>query len=209
MLRKTPAYIGLALLFLGIFCATSYAKTWIVGQTGTPCPNAQYTTVTDAVNAAAPGDVIAICPALHPEQLIITKPLTLRGPTVNGVSRVLLQPALAANFGGLPFEAVIATVNTNGVTIENLAVDASNNTVNGCTPSLAAIHYYNSSGTVDHNAIFGAQLANPQSYGGGPPVATASEFRSMPTSPALSVSRLSTTVSTTTPRTQSTRSAQA
>jgi len=169
VLRRMHAHVGLALLFIGTFCATSPAKTWVVGQPSTPCPGAQYSTITDAVNAAAPGDVVAICPALYAEQLVITKPLTLRGLTVNSVSRVLLQPALVANFGGLPFEAVIAVVNTNGVTIENLAVDASNNTVSGCTPNLAAIYYYNSSGTVDHNAISGAQLANPLSCGGGPP----------------------------------------
>jgi len=142
------------------------AKTRIVGQPGTPCPKATYTQITDAVVAAAPGDVIEICPALYPEQLIISKPLTLRGLTVNGVGRVLLQPSLAAGFGGLSFEAVIAVTNTNNVTIENLAIDASMNTVSGCAgASLAGIHYYNSSGTVENNAIFGAQVANPQSCG--------------------------------------------
>jgi hypothetical protein len=85
---------------------------------------------------------------------------------VNGVGRVLLQPALVPNFGGLPFEAVIAVTNTHDVTIENLAIDASNNTVVGCAgAALAGIHYYNSSGRVEKNAIFGAQVANPQSCG--------------------------------------------
>jgi nitrous oxidase accessory protein NosD len=164
MLRRTQTHVGLALLFLATFGATSSGKTLIVGQPGTPCPNAQYTTITGAVNAANAGDVVAICPALYPEQLIITKPLTLRGLTVNGVDRVLLQPALVAGFGGLPFEAVIAVTNTRDVTIENLAIAGSNNTVSGCAgASLAGIHYYNSSGRVENNAIFGAEVANPQS----------------------------------------------
>jgi nitrous oxidase accessory protein NosD len=166
VLSRTLIRVGLALLFVAAFGATSYGKTLIVGQPGTPCPNAQYTTITDAVNAASPGDVVAICPALYAEQLVISKPLTLRGLTVNGVGRVLLQPSLVPNFGGLSFEAVIAVTNTHDVTIENLAIDASNNTVVGCAgPALAGIHYYNSSGKAENNAISGAEVADPQTCG--------------------------------------------
>lgn len=68
--------IALAVLFLGTLCS---AWTLRVGKPNTACPNAQYTTIAAAVDAAAPGDVIEICPALYPEQLIISKPLTLRG----------------------------------------------------------------------------------------------------------------------------------
>jgi nitrous oxidase accessory protein NosD len=117
------------------------------------------------VNAATPGDVIAICPALYPEQLIITIPLTLRGVSTdvkgNEVKRVLLQPTLR-NVRGLPVQAVITVMNTVGVTIENLAIDASKNSASGCNPSLAAVHYFNASGSVVNNSLFGAQLATPQ-----------------------------------------------
>jgi parallel beta-helix repeat protein len=133
-----------------------------VGQPNTPCPNAQYQTITDAINAANPGDTIQICPALYPEQLVITKPLTLLGIGVQGVGRVLLQPPSLVPVGLLPFEAVISVVNTTGVTIQNLSIDASNNTVATCTVGLAGIHYYNSSGTVDSNVILGARLTDPQ-----------------------------------------------
>ena len=77
------------------------SKTLTVGTSQSGCPNAQYTTIAAAVTAAAPGDVIEICPALYPEQLVISKPLTLRGIEVNGVKRVLLQPTLA-DIQGLP-----------------------------------------------------------------------------------------------------------
>jgi len=79
MVRKNLAHVGLALLFLGMFCTKSSAATLRVGHPNTSSPNAHYTTITAALNAAAPGDVIEICPALYPEQLIIAKPLTLRG----------------------------------------------------------------------------------------------------------------------------------
>jgi nitrous oxidase accessory protein NosD len=183
-MRKPLTHARLAILFLGTFCATTSVaradeRVRIVGQPNTPCPNAQYTTINDAVNAADPGDVIEICPALYPEQLTITKRLTLRGRRVNGVNRVLLQPTSMSPavgvdnaVGGLPFEAVITVMYTHGVTIQNLAIDASKNNVTGCTPLVAGIHYYNSSGEVENNAISGAQVtgctgANALLFGSG------------------------------------------
>lgn len=166
MVRNALTHIVLALLFLGIFCAASSAAPWtttvrVVGQSSTSCPNPQYATITEAVNAASPGDEIDICPALYAEQLIITKPLTLRGLEVDGVKRVLIQPSSLVVVDGLGFVAVITVMNTWGVTIENLAVDAGKNGVSSCAPGLAAIHFHNASGTVRDNAIFGAQLTNP------------------------------------------------
>ncbi len=155
-----------ALSLLVSVCAIAHAeKTLTVGKSTTDCPNAKYTTIGSAVVAAAPGDVIEICPALYPEQLVISKPLTLRGVrdslAGNEVNRVLLQPSLQ-DIQGLPVEAVITVMNTWGVSIENLAIDASQNSVQGCTPQLADIHFHNASGRVDDDALFGAQLANPQ-----------------------------------------------
>ncbi|HXW91084.1 MAG TPA: hypothetical protein VEK33_11105, partial [Terriglobales bacterium] len=166
MLRKLLTHIGLAVLFIGTVCATSSAGTRIVGKPNTSCPNAQYTTITAAVNVAAAGDVIEICPALYAEQLIITKPLTLRGISVDDteltppvtVKRVLVQPSPLQDLEGLPVEAVITVMNTSGVTIENLAIDASNNSVSGCTPQLADVHFFNASGSVANSALSGAQL---------------------------------------------------
>jgi nitrous oxidase accessory protein NosD len=161
---------GLVLLLLGTLCS---ATTLRVGKPNTSCPNAQYTTIVAAINAAAAGDVIEICPALYPEQLIITKPLTLRGvltdvnissflPCCNEVKRVLLQPSLQ-DLGSLPFEAVITVMNTKEVIINNLAIDASQNTVASCNIALSGVHFFNASGRLRNSAVFGAQLPNPQS----------------------------------------------
>ena len=169
MLRRRLAQIGLTLSFVGTVCMTVSASTRTVGKPNTSCSNAQYKSITAAVNAAAPGDLIAICPAVYPEQLIITMPLTLRGVSTdvkgNDVKRVLLQPTLR-NVRGLTVEAVITVMNTSGVTIENLAIDASKNSASGCTPSLAAVHYFNASGLVANSALFGAQMATPQNCSG-------------------------------------------
>lgn len=74
---------------------------------------------------------------------------------------MLIQPSSLDVVDGLGFVAVITVLNTSGVSIENLAVDASKSGVSGCTPGLADIHFHNASGTVEGNAIFGAQLSNP------------------------------------------------
>jgi parallel beta-helix repeat protein len=150
-------WIVMAALSLGT-SAVSWGSNLVVGAPNTPCPNAAYQTISSAIAAAHSGDVIEICPALYAEQLTITIPLTLRGIQENGVGRVLLQPTtLTTNAEG--FVAVISVINTSNVTISNLAIDASNNTVTACTPALAGIHFYNASGTVENAAISGTGLS--------------------------------------------------
>jgi hypothetical protein len=178
--RKRLTHFGFAVLLPPMVCALASAATLTVGQAdwfanarpaprlaprtsaGASCPNFQFTTIGAALNAAASGDVIEICPGLYAEQLVVTKPVTLRGVRSNGVGRVLLQPNLT-DLQNLPAEAVITVINTSDVTIEGLAIDASGNTVSGCTPGIAGIHFNNASGAVTNNAIFGAHLANPLS----------------------------------------------
>ena len=161
MLNKRRIHNGLLILVAG--CNWSYAATLTVAKNNGLCPHATYTTIGAAITAAAAGDEIEICPALYAEQLVITRPVTLHALSANGIGRVLLQPAAMTNLGSLPYQAVVSVVNTKDVVIDGLAIDASQNTVTGCTVSLAGIHYYNSSGNVTNNAISGAQLANPQS----------------------------------------------
>ncbi len=166
-MTKLMKCVSFAFCMVASLCAIVHAdaKTLTVGKAKADCPNAEYSTIASAITAAAPGDIIEICAALYPEQLVISKPLTLRGVRVNvagnEVNRVLLQPSLQ-DIQDLPVEAVITVMNTWGVSIENLAIDASRNSVQGCTPQLADIHFHNASGRVDDDALFGAQLANPQ-----------------------------------------------
>lgn len=156
-------WIGIALLTWGACSSASWGKTWTVGPANVPCPNADFSTIQAAINGAQSGDVIEICPALYPEQLLITKPLTLTGISQQGVGRVLIQPTSFSVVESLGFTAAISVVNASSVTISNLAIDASNNTVSGCTLALAGIHFYNSSGLVENSAISGTQLRNPSS----------------------------------------------
>ena len=141
----------------------------IVGKSGTVCPGAKFSTINSAISAAPPGAEVEICPALYDEQVVVNKPLWLHGRRTNNVARVLIQPSKFALAASLGFEAVIAVVNTAGVTIDHLALDASLNTVASCTPGLAVIHFHNASGKVADNAIFGAQLTDPTGCAHGIP----------------------------------------
>jgi nitrous oxidase accessory protein NosD len=155
MLRQRAFCTGL--FFLVGWCGSGYAAKLAV------CSNASYTTIGAALKAAAPGDEIDVCPAVYAEQVVITQPVTIHGIGANGFQRVLVQPTAMANVANLPFQAVISVVNTKDVFIDGLAIDASQNTVSGCTVPLAGIHFYNSSGSVSTSTISGAQLVSPKS----------------------------------------------
>jgi parallel beta-helix repeat protein len=154
-------WIATAIISLGI-CNASWGSTYLVGAPNTPCPGANFSTIGGALNIAQAGDTIEVCPATYPEQLVITKPVTLVGIAWNGVGRAVIQPA-ALTVNSLGFLDVITVANTPGVTISNLAIDAINNTATGCTNTLAGIHFYNSSGTVLNSSISGTQLTAPSS----------------------------------------------
>jgi len=162
-MRKRKIWMGTALLALGTFCPVSRGRTWTVGATNTPCPNPDYTTITAAVNAASPGDVIQICPAVYPEQLTITIPLTLMGISELGVGGALIQPAQLQTVEALSSAAVITVVNTSNVTIQNVGIDAGNNNISGCGVALAGIYFHDASGTVDSVSISGTRLSDPTS----------------------------------------------
>src|SRR5262245_33630380 len=128
-----PLAIALTLLSVA---SSGLAATRTVGKPNTTCPNPQFSTITAAIAAAASGDEIAVCPALYAEQVVITKPVTLRGVSVNGISRAVIQPSPLKTLDNMPITAVITVLNTTGVAIEDLAIDASNNTVKGCDGGL-------------------------------------------------------------------------
>ena len=82
-----------------VVCAASPAlaqTTWVVDDDGrataTDC-NARahaFKSVQEAVNAAAPGDTILICPGTYDEQVVVTKSnLTIRGA---GAGLTVLRP---------------------------------------------------------------------------------------------------------------------
>jgi hypothetical protein len=118
-----------------------------------------YSTIQAAVNAAATGALVYVCPGIYPEQVTINKNLSLEG-VLNGTAdaSVIVPPAtgmvqnatdpspISAN---PPIAAQIFVQGPATVNISNLMIDGSNNQLSGCTsPTLVGVYYQNASGTL-------------------------------------------------------------
>src|SRR5262249_49947383 len=77
----------------------------VVDDDKVECPNATFSTIQAAVDAASPGDEIRICKGVYVEQVSIRKPLTIDAD--NGA--ILMPSAMQANAASLFDAAPIAT----------------------------------------------------------------------------------------------------
>ena len=127
------------------------------------CPSAQFTTIQSAVNAATSGDVIRVCAGTYPEQVTISKPLTLRAD--NGV--VVIPSGMTQNStgaaGGDSIAAIFVVQGVQDVDLDGFIVDGSNNGLTGCSPRLIGIDYENASGNIRHNAVRHISLGSADS----------------------------------------------
>ena len=98
-------------LVLALTCSSSaLADTLLVDEDTTECPDAGFTSIQAAVDAAASGDVVQVCPGTYDEQVEIAKPLTLVGVKRDGKNAAVVQPsnmqvnttALSRHFFGGP-----------------------------------------------------------------------------------------------------------
>ncbi|MGD0543112.1 MAG: right-handed parallel beta-helix repeat-containing protein [Candidatus Acidiferrales bacterium] len=106
-----------------------------------------YSTIQKAVNAAPAGSIIDVCPGTYPEQVSITKNLTLTGilagtadaPTVVPPSAGLVTNATDPS-GGNPVAAqIVVSSPATSVTIEHLTVDGNGNKLAGCDGSGSSV----------------------------------------------------------------------
>ena len=104
------------------------AKVLKVDDDGVQCKSAPYTTIQDAVAAAAPGDVIKVCPGLYTGQVVIDKTLKIKGkaPKIKTCNTLaapdptqhsIFQPPAVTGVGGIGFD-----VFADKVTIQNLVI---------------------------------------------------------------------------------------
>ncbi|HMJ36719.1 MAG TPA: Ig-like domain-containing protein [Baekduia sp.] len=186
-LSRTVALTG-CVAGLAVPVTTAAASTITVDDDRAQCPNAGYTAIQAAVDAAAPYDTIAICDGTYRESstpsdpatgvtgaangLTIRKNLTLRGA---GPSKVLIEPAATSGTlaGSAPAlldgggNVVTVSRQSLGSTAESeLSVTISGVTI--ASPDVdveAGVNFFNSSGHVVnsvigplHNATSGAPL---------------------------------------------------
>lgn len=141
-------------LLLGFGTPTARATTYIVG---TCKPGTQFSTIQSALDANPAPTVVEVCPGSYPEQISISKPVTLEGVVAGNSSfaTVVVPPGGLTNntttAGGQPAAAQILVQNAGGaVNLTNLVVDATN----GSASYMLGIFYKNTPGTMNHMVAF-------------------------------------------------------
>ena len=156
-------------MIVGIGLASNCAVPNAQAQTTTPPPVQvgkcrggvpSYSTIQAAVNAAAAGASVYVCPGIYPEQVTVSKNLSLSGvPSGNANAAVIVPPS-----GGLVQNAtdpspasanppIAAQLSVQGpnitVNLSNLTVDGGNNQLSSCSaPTLVGVYYLHASGTL-------------------------------------------------------------
>ena len=160
------------LMVVGMGLSANCAVPSAQAQTATPPPPPavqvgkcrggvpSYATIQAAVNAAAAGASVYVCPGTYPEQVVINKNLSVTGvPSGNASAAVIVSPS-----GGLVQNAtdpspasanppIAAQLSVQGpnvtVNLTNLTVDGSNNRLSSCgAPTLVGVYYLHASGTL-------------------------------------------------------------
>jgi hypothetical protein len=119
--------------------------------------SAQFSTIQAAVNAAAPGSRVLVCPGTYAEQVEVTKPLTLTGAiSSNSDEAIVVAPptGLIVPPGGVTTTAPqIFVHDTQGpVTVSNLTVDGANSQIASCTnPTyVEGVYFLDASGEIEN-----------------------------------------------------------
>jgi len=142
-------------LLLGFGMPTARATTTYI--VGTCKPGTQFSTIQSALNATPAPTVVEVCPGSYPEQITISKPVTLEGVVAGNSSfaTVVVPPGGLTNnttlASGLAAAAQILVQNAGGaVNLTNLVVDETNGSANYAV----GILYRNTPGTMNHMVAF-------------------------------------------------------
>lgn len=152
MQKRMSRFLAIVAIF-----APALAAAVPTVSVGTCLPNyAHFLTISSAVGAIPPGGVIIICPGTYPEQVVISKPLTLRGQSINNADRPVIAVPVAASGPGLQVNSASALFGDSiaaQVLVQNVnppgAVNLFNLTVDGTGGDLGCPN-----GNTDLVAIF-------------------------------------------------------
>jgi len=156
---RYPLQIGIAfLLSLG----TCWGATPPSVAVGTCKPNLHsYSTIQDAVANVAAGGTILVCPGAYPEQVLINKPLTMKGVSSGDAAASTitspqggLKQSTVDHLGNAWAAQVLVQSTAGPVDISDLSVDGAKNGISGSCPGLnvVGIYYQEASGVIDRAA---------------------------------------------------------
>jgi parallel beta helix pectate lyase-like protein len=137
---------------------------FIVDDDHAQCPNAAYSRIQDAVDAAPPGAQIKVCPGTYPEQVRITKNnLTL-------FSEIPLKAVIQAPVVLTYPNSVVTVSGATGVTIRQFTISGPYVAVDpgacaGLTDRHTGVRIVNGSATIFGNHITKIRDANPALFG--------------------------------------------
>ncbi len=86
--------------------AQAAGKTWYVDDDGTQCPDANFSTIQQAINNASADDVIIVCNGTYNENISVDKPLVIlsqNGPSVTFINGGGADVAVFVNASGVTF----------------------------------------------------------------------------------------------------------
>jgi nitrous oxidase accessory protein NosD len=125
----------------------------VVDDDKVECPNAGFTHIQDAIDAASPGDHIRICKGTYVEQLTIRKALDIDADSGAVLMPNAMKPNTTSLFSGAPIATAILVADATDVSISGLTVDGVNNGISECAPDLEGVTFQNASGNIVRAAI--------------------------------------------------------
>ncbi len=173
-------WAALIIFYMSAIPRAAEAATRVVDDDGfasaSDCDASQaaFSGIQSAVNAAAAGDTIQVCPGTYNEQVSVTRNyLTIVGTsTAETIVRPTNVAPNATNLFGKPVASVFLVKDVTGSTIRDLTIDgsladsgANINAPCQTLPFYVGIFYRNSSGTLDSAHVTGFKSAASCAFG--------------------------------------------
>jgi len=150
------------LVSLVLAAQAAHAAVHVVDDDNVPCFAARYRTISEAVASAEPGDELEVCPGIYEEQVVLTKPLAVRGRPVGSQKVIVRPPGLETSRVSLLGNRAITSgilVDARRVALSHLIVDMTGAGAVGCSPLVAGIYLRAASGPVTDVVVAGAGAA--------------------------------------------------
>jgi hypothetical protein len=157
MIGKTACYGALAAAVLVFGANSAGARTLRVGTCTTATTT--YSTIQAAVDAAVDGDSVVICPGTYPEQVSVTKSISLKGhkdtdpPQIVVPAGGLVANTTMNNGVSTAAQILVAPSSPGTANVSNLVVDAADNNNTNCSLEMIGIYYKGAGGSIRKNTV--------------------------------------------------------